>query len=106
MVKMLRDNVLIRVEKREQTDKGIYLPSDIVDKQVATTGWAEEVGPDCKIVKKGDYLFFKEMVGHLIDHQVLDDSCFHLVVSENDIVGVMDGETAKSVEAVGEIAKA
>lgn len=88
IIKMLHDHILVRVII-DQHDSPIALPPELMEmkKASATTGIAEVVGPECKWVKKGDFVFYKQYVGNPLDHESLDKASAHIVVSEHDILG-------------------
>lgn len=89
-IKMLSNMVLVKVTL-ELEPTGIALPTHITEakKADATTGTAYVVGPDCKYIKKDDFVFYKQYVGNILDHEELsgDPNVVYIVVSENDILG-------------------
>lgn len=95
--KMLRNTVLVKLEIKNK-DGGIYLPEIVKDEQKinATTGQAVSVGPEAKVVKEGDFVFYKNYVGNILEHETLPKGETLVVVSEDDIVGTMPMRLAKS----------
>lgn len=85
---MLHDHILVRVVI-ESEQSGIALPKSMLDerKLTATTGIAAAVGPECKWVKEGDFVFYKQFVGNILEHETLPEGAAHVVVSEHDILG-------------------
>lgn len=98
-VKMLHDHVLIQVKKHMRTKGGIELPPSMQDAtRVATVGWAVATGPEVENTDVGDFVFYKEFVGHALDHPILDTEHVYLVVSEKDLLGTIGEEVAREFD--------
>lgn len=90
-MKMLRDCILVEIQKEVKTKHGIHLPTQSVEDvaRIASIGVAKDAGPDCSFVKKGDKVFFKSYVGNWIDHEDFSKASLWVVVSENDVIGIL-----------------
>jgi len=89
--KMLNDNVLIKTPKEEKSPGGVYLPQELIELKIATSGVVVETGPNC-VVKKGDFVYWKVGVGNKIDDEYLDKKHHFIVVNEADILGYLPAE--------------
>lgn len=89
-IRMLENMILVNVVV-DSEENGISLPEELVQQRrmSATVGIAEIVGPECKYVKKGDFIFYKQYVGNALEHEQLDKNSMHIVVSENDVLGII-----------------
>lgn len=96
VIKMTSNLILVEVSTKVEGEGGdIALPSEILQEKrlekqsTATTGIASVVGPDCESVEQGDFVFYKQFVGNILDHESLDNDEHkaYIVVSEKDILG-------------------
>ncbi|MCA9307507.1 MAG: co-chaperone GroES [Phycisphaerales bacterium] len=94
-VKPLEDRVLVKpVERESKTDSGIYLPESSKERPVQ--GKVVAVGPGKLLengkradmgVKKGDTVVYGKYAGSEVEIKGVD----HLILRENEILGVIEG---------------
>ncbi len=94
-VKPLEDRVLVKpVERESKTDSGIYLPESSKERPVQ--GKVIAVGPGKLLengkraelgVKKGDTIVYGKYAGSEVEIKGVD----HLILRENEILGVIEG---------------
>jgi co-chaperonin GroES (HSP10) len=87
---MLRNTILIKITKQEK-DGAVHLPETVQKERSisAIAGEAVSVGDDCKVVTEGDFLFYKSYVGNALEHKLLPKDEILIVVSEDDVVGIL-----------------
>lgn len=84
--KMINNHVLIKVPKRTQIG-GIAMPREYTEVNIASAGTVAAIGPKCEYVKVGDFVYYKNMVGHRIEDDSLPDDFHFIVVAEADLIG-------------------
>lgn len=94
-VKPLEDRVLVKpVERESKTDSGIYLPESSKERPVQ--GKVIAVGPGKLLengkraelgIKKGDTVVYGKYAGSEVEIKGVD----HLILRENEILGVIEG---------------
>jgi len=93
---MIKNLVLVKVPKTSQI-RGIAMPTEYTELNIASAGVVAGVGPDCEYVQKEDFVFYKNTVGHKIEDDSLPKDTHFIVVSENDLIGYYKKEDAKLV---------
>lgn len=84
--KPLRDWVLLPDPRKTKTDSGIYLTEETANKLITNVLTVIEVGPDTKVVKKGDTVMVDPNVAGLI---IELDGVSHVLVSEFHCLGIL-----------------
>lgn len=100
-LKMLHDQVLIKLGNEEENTSGIYLPDSA--KKKPTEGLVCAVGPGAPCgstgmlgsgkvtpltVKEGDKVIYRKWAGNEIKHNGLE----YIVLKESDIIAIVEGE--------------
>lgn len=84
--KPLKDRVFVRyAEEEDKTRGGLYVPDTAKEKP--QKGKVEAVGSEVKEVKVGDIVLFDKYSGS----KIRMDDVEHLIVKEEDILGIVEG---------------
>lgn len=96
MVGMLGDKVgIIPIFDPDKSPGGIWIPEQA--KERCDQGIVKYLGPDCNILKLGDYVIFPGYTGQTvrIDNEIL------ILMSEDAVVAVIEGEDLDETEVPG-----
>lgn len=79
-----RDSLLVEIKKQDKTDSGLILtnPDIILERAIVL-----EVGPDVKVIKKGDEVLFKSWKIDVIKIYDVD----YIFLAEDGVLGVIGG---------------
>jgi co-chaperonin GroES (HSP10) len=81
-----KDLIIVKLSEKAGA---IIIPDSAKESMFATctSGVAEIVGPDCKYVKKGDFIHYNSYVGNEIKDPELKGGIY-MIVSENDVFAI------------------
>lgn len=92
--KMLRNNVLVKVEVEERTEGGVYKPASVQEREKvdSTEGIVVACGKDVEECQVGDHVAYKSYIGNEIKDPSLDKKYEFVIVSENDVLAIFNHE--------------
>lgn len=84
MIKPIFNKVVVKpLRAEEKSPGGIILPN--ANENAPETGDVQDVGPDCKAIKKGDIALFAKYVGQEFEYK----KSVYLILAEHDIISII-----------------
>ena len=91
---MMENHLLIKIEDKLK-GSGIAIPEDTKERMMEEAALSNQgevafIGDECKYVKIGDYVHYKNFIGNRVDDESLSKDGTYVVVAENDILAIRD----------------